>query len=98
MPLTIQSTLLLSNDPGKKGSNLFCCGAIRFPHIEMFSFLRRECINLQKDSLRKKMYLNSTFKGCIFVLKHFDQSQELQTMAKKCSQFYTIRTYDFYVT
>ena len=23
------------------------------------------------------MYLNSTFKGCIFVLKHFDQSQEL---------------------
>ena len=38
----------LSNDPGKKGSNLFCCGAIRFPHIEMFSFSRRECINLQK--------------------------------------------------
>ena len=29
------------------------------------------------------------------MLKHFDQSQELQTMAKKCSQFYTIRTYDF---
>ena len=88
----------LSNDPGKKGSNLFCCGAIRFPHIEMFSFLRRECINLQKGCLRKKMYLNSTFKGCIFVLKHFDQSQELQTMAKKCSQFYMIRTYDFCVT
>ena len=44
------------------------------------------------------MYLNSTFKGYIFVLKHFDQTQELQTMAKKCSQFYTIRTYDFYVT
>ena len=98
MPLTIQSTLLLSNDPGKKGSNLFCCGAIRFPHIEMFSFLPRECINLQKGCLRKKMYLNSTFKGGIFVLKHYDQSQELQTMAKKCSQFYTIRTYDFYVT
>ena len=89
---------LLSNDPGKKGSNLFRCGTIRFPHIEMFSFLRRECINLQKGSLRKKMYLNSTFKGCIFVLKHFDQSQELQTMAKKCSQFYMIRTYDFCVT
>ena len=88
----------LSNDPGKKGSNFFCCGAIRFPHIEMFSFLRRECINLQKGCLRKKMYLNSTFKGCIFVLKHFDQSQELQTMAKKCSQFYMIRTYDFCVT
>ena len=44
------------------------------------------------------MYLNSTFKGCIFVLKHFDQSQELQTMAKKWSQFYMIRTYDFCVT
>ena len=88
----------LSNDPGKKGSNFFCCGAIRFPHIEMFSFLHRECINLQKGCLRKKMYLNSTFKGCIFVLKHFDQSQELQTMAKKCSQFYMIRTYDFCVT
>ena len=28
----------LSNDPGNKGSNLFRCGAIRFPHIEMFSF------------------------------------------------------------
>ena len=88
----------LSNDPGKKGSNFFCCGAIRFPHIEMFSFLRSECINLQKGCLRKKMYLNSTFKGCIFVLKHFDQSQELQTMAKKCSQFYMICTYDFCVT
>ena len=85
----------LSNDPGKKGSNFFCCGTICFHHIEMFSFLHRECINLQKGSLQKKMYLNSTFKGCIFVLK---QSQELQTMAKKCSQFYTIRTYDFYVT
>ena len=44
------------------------------------------------------MYLNSTFKGCIFVLKHLDQSQELQKMAKKCWQFYTIRTYDFNVT
>ena len=73
----------LSNDPGKKESNFYCCGAIRFPHIEMFSFLRRECTNLQKGCLRKKIYLNSTFKGCIFVLKHFDQSQELQTMAKK---------------
>ena len=50
----------LSNDPGKKGSNFFCCDAIHFPYIKMFSFLRRECINL---------------------------SQELQTMAKKCSQF-----------
>ena len=92
------SYAILSNDPGKKGSNFFCFGAIRFPHIEMFSFLRRECIYLQKGCLRKKMYLNSTFKGCIFVFKYFDQSQELQTMAKKCSQFYMIRTYDFCVT
>ena len=61
----VHNTLILSNDPGKKGSNFFCCGAIRFPHIEMFSFLRRECISLQKGCLRKKMYLNSTFKGCI---------------------------------
>ena len=91
-------SIVLSNDPRKKGSNFFCCGAIRFPHIEMFSFLRRECINLQKGSLRKKMYLNSTFKECIFVLKHFDQSQELQTIAKKCLQFDMIRTYDFCVT
>ena len=64
----------LSNDPGKKGSNFFCCGAIPFPHIEIFSFLRRECLNLQKGCLRKKMYLKFTFKACIFVLKHFDQS------------------------
>ena len=98
VPAQKLSGILLSNDPGKKGSNFFCCGAIRFPHIEMFSFLRRECINLQKSSLRKKMYLNSTFKESIFVLKHFDQSQELQTIAKKCLQFYMIHTYDFCVT
>ena len=103
-PLTLSYTssdekgIPLSNDPGKKGSNFFCYGTIRFPHIEMFSFLRGECINLQKGCLRKKTYLNSTFKRCIFVLKHFDQSQELQTTAKKCSQFYMIRTYDFCVT
>ena len=29
----------------------------------MFSFLRRECINLPKGSLQNKMYLNFTFKG-----------------------------------
>ena len=33
---------LLSNDPGKKGSNLFCCGTIRFPHIQkVFIFTQR---------------------------------------------------------
>ena len=31
----LASNIILSNDPGKKGSNFFCCGAIRFPHIEM---------------------------------------------------------------
>ena len=77
----------LSNDPGKKGSNFFCCDAIRFPYIKMFSFLRRECINLQKDCLRKKMYLNSTFKGCIFVLKHFDQ---LTRVANNGQEMFTI--------
>ena len=71
---------------------------MRFPHIEMISFLCRECIDLQKGRLRKKMYLNSTFKECMFVLKYFDQSQELQTIAKKCLQFYMIRTYDYSVT
>ena len=45
-------TFSLSNDPGKKGSNFFCCGA----------------------------------------------NNSLQTIAKKCLQFYMIRTYDFCVT
>ena len=57
--LICQFTYTLSNDPGKKESNFFCCGAICFPHIEMFSFLCRECLNLQKGSLRKKMYLSN---------------------------------------
>lgn len=52
----------LSNDPGKKGSNFFCHGTICFPHIGMFSFLHRECVNLQKGSLRN----NSIFKGRFF--------------------------------
>jgi len=30
--------VLLSNDLAKKGRNFFCYVAIRFPHIEMFSF------------------------------------------------------------
>ena len=33
-----RDTSPLSNDPGKKESNFYCCGAIRFPHIEMFSW------------------------------------------------------------
>ena len=70
----------LSNDPGKKGSSFFCCDAIRFPYIKMFSFLRRECINLQNNCRRKKMYLNSTFKGSIFC-------QNISTNHKSCKQW-----------
>ena len=61
----------LSNDPGKKGSNFFCYGTIRFPPIGMFSILHRECVNLQKGSLRN----NSIFKGhFLCVLRDFNQS------------------------
>ena len=47
----------LSNDPGKTEINFFCYSAIRFPHIGIFLFPHKaECINLQKRSLRNKMY------------------------------------------
>ena len=59
-----------------------------FPHIEMLLFLHRECINLHEGRLRNKIHLHSTLKGCFFVLKDFDQSQELKTIAKKSLQFY----------
>ena len=39
---------LLSNDLGKKGSNFFCYGEIRFPYVGMLSFSQRECTNQQK--------------------------------------------------
>ena len=58
---------VLSNDPGKVESNFFCYAAMCFPHIGMFSFLHRECINLLKGHLRNKMYLNSILKGCFYV-------------------------------
>ena len=67
-----------------------------FPHIGMFSFLHRECINLHEGSLRNKMHLHSTLKGCLFVLKDFDQSQELKRIAKKGLQFYMFPTQDFF--
>ena len=63
-----------------------------FPPIGMFSFLHRECINLHEGRLRNKMHLHSTLKGCFFVLKDFDQSQELKTIAKKSLQFYMFPT------
>ena len=59
-----------------------------FPHIGMLSFLHRECRNLHEGRLRNKMHLHSTLKGCFFVLKDFDQSRELKTIAKKSLQFY----------
>ena len=63
-----------------------------FPHIGMFSFLHRGCINLGEGRLRNKMHSHSTLKGCFFVLKDFDQSQELKTIAKKSLQFYMFPT------
>ena len=59
-----------------------------FPLIGIFSFLLRECINLHERRLSNKMHLHSTLKGCFSVLKDFDQSKELKTIAKKSLQFY----------
>ena len=84
---------MLSNDPGKVDSNFFCFAAtLLSPRRIVFSFLHRECINLHEDRLRNKMQLHSTLKGCFFVLKDFDQSQELKTIAKKSLQFYMFPT------
>ena len=63
-----------------------------FPHKGMFSFLHREFINLHEGRLRDKMHLHSTLKGCFFVFKDSDQSQELKTIAKKRFQFYMFPT------
>ena len=41
------------------------------------------------------MYLNSILKESFFVLKDFDQSYELQTMAKKSLQFLHVPTVGF---
>ena len=68
-----------------------------FPHVGMFSFLQREYINLHEGRLRNKMHLHSTLKVCFFVLKDFDQSQELKTAAKKSLQFYMFATLDVFV-
>ena len=53
----------------------FILGLSNDPHIGMFSFLHRECINLHEGRLRNKIHLHSTLKGCFFVLKDSDQSQ-----------------------
>ena len=54
-----------------------------FPHIGMFSFLHRECINLHEGRLRNKMHLHSTLKGFFFVLKDFDQSQRVENNSQE---------------
>ena len=69
-----------------------------FPHIGMFSFLHRECINLHDGRLRNKMHLHSTLKGCFFVLKGFDQSLQLKTIVKKSLQCYMFPTSHFFVS
>ena len=61
-----------------------------FPRIGIFSFLNWECIH--EGRLRNKMRLHSTLKRCFFVLKDFDPSQELKTIAKKSLQFYMFPT------
>ena len=63
-----------------------------FPQIGNFLFLHRECIDLHEGRLRNTMHLHSTFKGCFFGLKDFDQSQELKTIAKKSLQFHMFPT------
>ena len=61
----------LSNDPGKKRSNFFCYGTICFSHIALFSFLHRECLNLQKGSLRNNSIFKERF---LCMLRDFNQS------------------------
>ena len=71
----------LRNDPGKKGSDFFCYGAIRCPHIAKSSFLHREYVNLQKAVYEIKCR-NYIFNRCFFVVKDFNQynSQEKFTI------------------
>ena len=77
----------VSYDSGMAESNFVCNWAKHFRHIGMFTVLQGECINLQK-SLRNKTYLNFILKGRFLVFKYFDQSYELQTIAKKSLQFH----------
>ena len=58
------------NDPGKVENNFFSYAAM-LSHIGMFSFLQRECTNLQEGLSRKKMHLHAIFKACFCVLSDF---------------------------
>ena len=73
----------LSNDPGKVDSNFFCYATtVLSQHRNVLIFEQR----IHKPAWRlprNKMHLHSTLKGCFFVLKDFNQSQELKTIAKK---------------
>ena len=90
----IAMAINLSNDPGKVYSNFFCYAAtVLSPHRNVLIFTQRmHKLNLHEGRLRNKMHLHSTLKGCFFVLKDFDQSQELKTIAKKSLQFYMFPT------
>ena len=68
-----------------------------FPHIGMFSFIHRECVNQQQGRLRNKIHLHSIFKGCFYVLKDFEQSRKFKAIAQKRLQFYMFPTKGFCV-
>ena len=80
--------LFISNDPGEVESNCFC-----FTAMFLSPYIHRERINLHKGHVRnKKKHLHSILEGCFYVLKDFDQSQQLQTIAKKSLQFHMFPT------
>ena len=63
----------------------------------MFPFLHRECIKLQKGRLRNETPLNFILKERFLVFKNFDQSQGLQTIAKKSLQIHIFLEENFAV-
>ena len=87
-------TVCLSNDPGKKGSNFFCCGAIRFPHIVPNAQTYKKAVYEMKCI--ESPFLEGV--SCVCVLKEFDQSKQQQTIAKKSLHFYMFPSQEFCVT
>ena len=86
-------TVCLSNDPGTKGSNFFCCGAIRFPHIVPNAQTYKKAVYEMKCI--ESPFLEGV--SCVCV-KRFRPIKIEQTIAKKSLQFYIFRTQDFCVT
>ena len=77
---------MLSNDPGKVDTDFFCYTAtVLSPRRNVLVFTQRMHKPIE-GRLRDKMDLHSIFKGCFYVLKDLDQSQELKTIAKKSLQ------------